>query len=347
MKIANFKISSDAPPFIIAEMSGNHNRSVETAKAIIKAAKAAGAHAIKLQTYTPDTLTINQKGGLFDIKDKSSLWYGKNLYELYKEGMTPWEWHKELFEYARKLGIICFSTPFDESAVDFLERFHPPAYKIASFENNYHDLLKRVAKTKKPVIMSTGISTLSELDESVKVLRDSGCKELVLLKCTSSYPASPEDSNLLTIPHMKQLFGCEVGLSDHTMGIGVALAAVALGARIIEKHFTLKRSDGGVDSAFSLEPPELQSLVTEAERAWQSLGCVRYGILKTEEKSKRFKRSIYVVKDVKAGQVLSRKNLRVIRPGDGLEPKFFNVVVGKKFKRNIKTGTPLCWSDII
>jgi pseudaminic acid synthase len=239
------------------------------------------------------------------------------------------------------LGILCFSTPFDETAVDFLEQFNPPAYKIASFENNFHQLLKKVAQTGKPVIMSTGISSLPELSESVQVLRDSGCKELILLKCTSTYPASPADSNLHTIAHMAQLFGCHVGLSDHTMGTGVAVAAVALGARVIEKHFTLSRAEGGVDSAFSLEPDELRSLVLETERAWQALGNISYDILKNEQGSRKFKRSVFVVQDIKKGDTFTRDNIRVIRPGYGLAPKYFDWAIGKTAQQDIKKGTPL------
>ncbi len=286
--MSNFLINDIAigqfnKPFVIAEMSGNHNKSLDKAMQIVKAAADAGAHAIKLQTYTPDTLTIDHKGGLFDITDEKSLWKGRNLYELYKEAMTPYEWHKPIFEYAKELGIICFSTPFDENAVDMLEELGAPCHKIASFENNHHPLLRKIARTGKPVIMSTGISSLGDIDESVATLRKSGCKDLVLLKCTSTYPASPENTNLLTIPHMKEMFKCEVGLSDHTMGIGAAVGAVVLGARVIEKHFCLSRAEGGVDSAFSLEPHEFKALVQETERAFLALGEVRYEVQEAEK----------------------------------------------------------------
>ncbi len=327
MKIKEYQIGQSHKPFIIAEMSGNHNQSLERGLKIIEVAAKSGADAIKLQTYTADTMTINQKGGLFDIKDSTSLWKNRNLYELYQEAYTPWEWHEAMFKCAADNNVICFSTPFDATAVDFLESLDTPAHKIASFENNDHPLLKKVARTGKPVIMSTGASTLANLDESVAILRENGCKDLILLKCTSNYPASPENSNVRTIPHLRDLFQCEVGLSDHTMGIGVPCAAVTLGATVIEKHFCLSRAEGGVDSAFSLEPDELKSLVIETERAWQSLGQVQYGIQETEKKSLAFKRSIYVVKEIKAGEIFTEENIRVIRPGDGLAPKYYDCLL--------------------
>lgn len=341
MKIGNYNIGQNHKPFIIAEMSGNHNQSLERALKIIEIAARCGADAIKLQTYTADTLTINHRGGLFDIEDKTSLWEGRNLYELYQEAYTPWEWHEAMYKCAADNNVICFSTPFDDTAVDFLEALNTPAHKIASFENNHHPLLKKVAKTGKPVIMSTGASTLANLDESVAVLRENGCKDLVLLKCTSNYPASPENSNVRTIPHLRDLFQCEVGLSDHTMGIGVPCAAVTLGATVIEKHFCLSRAEGGVDSAFSLEPDELKSLVIETERAWQSLGQIQYGIQETEKKSLLFKRSIYVVKDIKAGEAFTEENIRVIRPGDGMHPKYFDGLLGKTAYKSYNRGDAL------
>lgn len=343
IKIENVVIGSSHKPFVIAEMSGNHNQSIDRAMEIIEAAAKAGAQAVKLQTYTPDTMTINVKGGLFDINDESSLWKGRNLYDLYKEAHTPWEWHKPLFDYARKLGLLIFSTPFDESAVDFLEELGVGAYKVASFENTDQPLLKKIASTCKPVIMSTGSATIADLDEAVRTLRKYGCKDLVLLKCTSTYPSTPENSHLNTIPHMRQLFNCHVGLSDHTMGIGAAIAAVALGAPVIEKHFTLRRSDGGVDSAFSIEPEELKNLVIESERAFLSMGKIIYGVQKAEEKSLRFKRSLYVVQDVKAGDTFTKDNLRVIRPGDGMQPKYYETILGKIASKDISSGTPLTW----
>lgn len=342
IRIADFTVSRRNLPFIIAEMSGNHNQSLERAKAIIKVASETGVHAIKLQTYTADTLTIDHRGGLFDITDTNSLWCGRNLYELYQEAHTPWEWHKPLFEYAKELGLICFSTPFDDTAVDFLETLEAPCYKIASFENNDHPLLAKVAQTGKPVIMSTGTSDMKDIEESVAVLRDNGCKDLVLLKCTSTYPASPENTNLVTIPAMHEMFpDCIIGLSDHTMGIGAAIASVALGARVIEKHFTLNRSDGGVDSTFSMEPDEMRSLVIESERAFMALGDVQLTVQEAEKKSLQFKRSIYVVKDIKQGELFTQDNLRVIRPGDGLHPKYYPLLLGKEAPSDLKKGTSM------
>lgn len=344
--IADRKIGEKHAPFVIAEMSGNHNQSIERAFAIIDAAAKCGAHAIKLQTYTPDTMTIRSSNGLFNIDDEDSLWKGRNLYDLYAEAHTPWEWHAPLFEYAQKKGLIIFSTPFDETAVDFLESLNVAAYKVASFENTDIPLLKKVASTGKPVIMSTGLATLSDLDQAVSVLKENGCKDLVLLKCTSTYPATPENTNLRTIPHMQQMFNCHVGLSDHTMGIGAAIAAVSLGARVIEKHFTLRRADGGVDSRFSIEPNELESLVVETERAFLAMGEIQYGIQEVEKKSMRFKRSLYIVKDIKAGELFTNENLRVIRPGDGLAPKYYDRFIGKTAKIDFKSGTPLNWDTL-
>lgn len=341
--IGKRRIGNSERPFIIAEMSANHNQSLERALEIVEAAGEAGADAVKLQTYTPDTMTIDIAGGLFSIEDKESLWTGKTLYELYGEAQTPWEWHKPIFEKAEELGMMAFSTPFDSTSVDFLEELGVNAYKIASFENTDHPLLKKVASTGKPVIMSTGAATLADLDEAVRVLRENGCKDLVLLKCTSTYPATPENTNLATIPHMREMFRCHVGLSDHTLGIGAAVASVALGARVIEKHFTLSRADGGVDSAFSIEPDELKSLVTESERAFQALGEVQYGIQKAEENSLRYKRSVYVVEDIREGEPFTEKNIRVIRPGDGLPPKYYEKLLGKKAKQDLKRGTPINW----
>jgi pseudaminic acid synthase len=343
IEINNIKIGKTHKPFVIAEMSGNHNQSLDRALEIVEAAANAGAHAIKLQTYTPDTMTINSTGGLFDINDATSLWNGRNLYDLYKEAHTPWEWHQPIFEKAKSLGLIVFSTPFDESAVDFLETLNVPAYKIASFENTDWPLLIKVAKTGKPVIMSTGLAKLSDIDEAVNILRNNGCTNLVLLKCTSTYPATPENTHLNTIPHLRDMFHCHVGLSDHTMGIGAAIAAVALGACVIEKHFTLRRADGGVDSTFSIEPEELKLLVIESERAFLAMGKIYYGVQKEETKSLRFKRSIYIVKDIKAGEVFTKDNLRVIRPGDGLQPKHYETLLGKKASKDINAGTPFSW----
>jgi len=344
MKIENYIIEKGGSPFIIAEMSGNHKQSLARALKIVDAAAKSGAHALKLQTYTPDTMTLDSEEDEFFISDPNSLWAGQSLHSLYNKAHTPWEWHQPIFDRARELGMIAFSSPFDETAVDFLETLSVPCYKIASFENTDLPLIRKVASTGKPMIISTGMATIAELDETVKAARAAGCKSLVLLKCTSTYPATPENSNLLTIPHMSKLFGCEVGMSDHTMGIGTSVAAVALGATIIEKHFTLDRSDGGVDSTFSLEPSEFTQLVIETERAWQSLGKVSYGATKAEATQVTKRRSIYIVEDLKAGDVLTKDNLRCIRPGHGLPPKYYNDLLGKKVAKNVERGTPVDWS---
>lgn len=342
-KINDFLISKNSKPFIIAEMSGNHNQSLARALEIVDAAAEAGAHGLKIQTYTADTMTIKNDKGLFYIDDPNSLWNGRTLYDLYEEAHTPWDWHKPIFERARSKGVIPFSTPFDDTSVDFLEELNVPVYKVASFENKDWPLLKKIASTGKPVIMSTGASTLSDISESVAVLRENGCKDLVLLKCTSTYPASAENTNLNSMPYLADLFGCFAGLSDHTRGIGAALASVPLGARVIEKHFTLSREDGGVDSAFSIEPNELKLLVEESERGWKALGDVKFDILKDERASLRFKRSVYIVEDVQKGEKFTTKNVRVIRPGDGLKPKYYEKVIGRSASKDIKRGTPLTW----
>jgi pseudaminic acid synthase len=313
---------------------------------IVEAAAKSGAHGFKLQTYTADTITIDIRDREFFISDPKSQWKGSSLYELYGEAYTPWEWHKPIFDRARELGMIPFSTPFDDTAVDFLEDLDVPCYKIASFENTDLPLIRRVAATGKPLIISTGMASVAELDESVCAAREAGCRDLILLKCTSTYPATAEYTNILTIPHMRELFGCEVGLSDHTMGVGVSVASVALGATVIEKHFTLNRGDGGVDSTFSMEPAEMAQLVVETERAWQALGKVRYGPTEAERKSLQFRRSLYVVEDIKAGDVLTRENVRAIRPGLGLPTKFFDIVLGKTVKVAVGRGTALAW-DLI
>lgn len=346
ISIAGVPIGRGNRPYIIAEMSGNHNQSLDRALAIVDAAAKTGAQALKLQTYTADTITLDVRGGDFEIADKNSLWAGKNLHDLYKQAYTPWEWHKPIMERANALGMACFSSPFDETAVDFLEQLNVPAYKVASFENNHLPLIRKVASTGKPVIISTGMATLAELDEAVRTARDAGCRDLVLLKCTSTYPATPENSNILTIPHMRALFGCEIGLSDHTMGVGVAVAAVAHGASLIEKHFTLARSDGGVDSAFSLEPAEMAALVVETERAAAGLGQVTYGPTEAEKKSLIFRRSIYISEDVKAGDAFTLQNLRIVRPGHGMSPRLYEQLLGKHAARDAAKGTPLDWSLI-
>lgn len=346
MKIGSISIGLNYQPFIIAEMSGNHNQSLERALEIVEAASATGVHALKLQTYTADTITLDANQDEFFIRDDESLWKGKSLYELYQEAHTPWEWHKPIIEKANKLGMLCFSTPFDDTAVDFLEDLNVPAYKIASFENNHLPLIRKVASTGKPMILSTGMATVAELDEMVQTIRDAGLEQFVLLKCTSNYPASPANSNVLTIPHLRKLFNCEVGLSDHTMGIGVSVAATSLGATVIEKHFTLDREDGGVDSAFSMEPKEMKQLVIETERAWQSLGKVKYGITDAEKESLTFRRSIYISEDIKKGDVLTEKNLRIVRPGLGIAPKYYHQVLGKKINQDAFKGLALKWEMI-
>lgn len=331
-------------PFIIAEMSGNHNQSLERAIKIVEAAKESGADAVKLQTYTADTITIDCRENEFFISDPKNLWKGQSLYELYQKAYTPWEWHEPIFKRCRELGIMCFSTPFDHSSVDFLESLGAPAYKIASAENIDLPLIRKVAATKKPLIISNGSANLAQIDECVRVAREAGCEDLTLLQCTSSYPALPEDANLKTIPNLKELFDCTVGISDHTLGIGVSIAAVALGAEVVERHFTLSRADGGVDSAFSLEPAEMRQLVDEATKAYKAIGKVFYGV-KSQE-SLKGKRSLYIVEDMKAGEILTEKNLRSIRPGGGIEPKFYEMILGKRVNRDIKRGTGVSWDFI-
>lgn len=344
IEIGERKIGAEHPPLVIAEMSGNHNQSLERALAIVDAAAEAGAHALKIQTYTADTMTLDERAGDFLIADPASPWAGRSLFELYEEAHTPWEWHQPIFVRARGHGMIPFSTPFDESAVEFLESLDVPCYKIASFENADLPLIRAVAATGKPLILSTGMARVSELDESVRSARSAGCSELILLKCTSTYPASPENSNIRTIPHLKELFQCEVGLSDHTPGVGAAVAAVAYGASVVEKHFTLRRADGGVDSAFSLEPSELRQLVVETERAWRSLGRISYGPTAAEKSSIQFRRSIYVVRPIAAGEEFTRENLRIIRPGFGMPPAALEQVLGRTATRDLARGTALQWS---
>mgnify|MGYP002630239491 CR=1 FL=1 len=341
MKLGGLEVGAGSAPLVIAEMSGNHNQSLERALEIVDAAAKAGAHALKIQTYTAETMTLDIREREFFISDEKSLWEGESLFDLYKKAYTPWEWHEAIFERAKKLGMIAFSTPFDDTAVDYLEQLNVPCYKIASFENTHIPLIRRVAATGKPMIISTGMATFAELDETVEAAKSAGCKDLVLLKCTSTYPSTPDDSNILTIPEMRKRYGCEIGLSDHTMGIGVAVAAVALGATVIEKHFTLHREDGGVDSTFSMEPHEMAQLVIETERAWQAMGKVQDGTTEKEKSSLVFRRSLYVVEDMKVGDTFTAKNLRAIRPGYGLAPKFYDEVIGKKVKRDVARGTAL------
>lgn len=334
----------DKKPFIIAEMSGNHNRSLGRALEIVEQAAWAGVDAVKIQTYTPDTITLDSKNDDFKINNPNSHWYGMYLYDLYKEAYLPWEWHKKIFERCKQLGIYCFSSPFDDSAVDFLETIDIPFYKVASFEMNDLILIEKIAKTEKPIIMSTGMATLEEIDKAVRVIRKYNNSELVLLKCTSNYPADPVDSNLLTIPHMKQLFNCEVGLSDHTLGIGTSIASIALGATIIEKHFTLSRADGGVDADFSLEPNEMKQLVKECHQAYNSLGKIKYGPNGKEDVAGR--RSLYIAEDILEGEIFTTKNVRSVRPGYGLPTEFLSIIIGRKAKTNLKKGTRVTW-DLI
>jgi len=334
-------------PFIIAEMSGNHNQRLERALLLVEEAAKTGVDALKIQTYTPDTITIDSDREEFLIKDKDSLWKGETLYSLYKKAYTPWEWNKPIFDKCAELGIIGFSTPFDFSAVDFLEVLNVPCYKIASFENYDLPLLKYVAKTRKAVIMSTGMIQLEELKESVSVLKDNGCPEIVLLKCTSTYPADPENTNLLTISDMQKQFpDCVIGLSDHTLGTAVSIAGIALGAKVIEKHFTLSRSEGGVDSAFSMEPEEMKKLVSDSTIAHKSLGKVFYGPTEAEISSLKYRRSLYAVKDIKKGEPLTADNIRSIRPANGLPTKMYEDVLGKKAAYAIEQGVPLSESMI-
>ena len=343
LRIGGRAVGPGEPPFVIAEMSGNHNQELDRALAIVEAAARAGAHALKLQTYTPDTMTLDLRADEFVISDPASPWRGEGLYDLYRKAQTPWPWHERIFHRCRELGMIGFSTPFDATAVDFLESLGVPCYKIASFENVDLPLIRRVAATGKPVIISTGMAGETEIQEAVGAARDAGCRELMLLKCTSSYPAPPNESDLSTIPHMRERFGCPVGLSDHTQGIGAAVAAVAFGAVAIEKHLTLAREDGGVDAAFSMEPAELALMVAETHRAWQAVGRVRYGPSEHERASLALRRSLYVVRDMKAGDRFTLENLRAIRPGRGLAPKHLSAFLGKPIRRDASKGTPLTW----
>ncbi len=344
--IAGRRIGPGAPCYVIAEMSANHGQSYDRAVELVRAAKEAGAEAVKLQTYTADTMTIDSKQPEFRI-GKGTLWEGRNLYELYGEAFTPWEWQPKLKAVAEELGLHCFSTPFDDTAVDFLERMDVPAHKIASFELVDTGLLHKVASTGKPIIMSTGMATLGEIDEAVRTLRGAGCTQLALLKCTSAYPSPPEEMNLRTIPHLAEAFGVPAGLSDHTLGIAVPVAAVALGACIIEKHLTLCRSDGGPDAAFSLEPAEFKAMVDAVRVAEKALGRVNYEVTEKEAASRVFRRSLFVVKDVKVGEIFTGENVRSIRPGYGLAPKHLELVIGRQAARDLASGTPLAWDHLL
>jgi N-acetylneuraminate synthase len=329
------------PAYIIAEMSANHNQDYQQAVDLIVAAKEAGADAVKLQTYTPDTLTIDCDNDFFKIK--GTIWDGRNLYDLYGEAYTPWEWQPKLKVVADELGIDLFSSPFDESAVDFLESMDVPAYKIASFENVDLPLLRRIAQTGKPIIMSTGMATLAEIDEAVRTIQEANGDQLALLKCTSAYPAMPEDMDLRSIPHLAEAFGLPTGLSDHTLGTAVPIAAVSLGACIIEKHFTISRDIPGPDSEFSLEPSELKTLVESVHIAEKALGSVQYGVSDREAESRVFRRSLFVVEDVAAGEVFTSTNVRSIRPGYGLHTRYLDQIIGRRSSRQVSRGTPMDW----
>ena len=329
-KIGSSVIGEGSPPFIIAEMSGNHSQSIDKAIEIVQAAKRAGASAIKLQTYLPETLTLDVKKEDFLVTDRESLWSGRYLYDLYSDAYTPWEWHAPIFQEAQRLGLVYFSSAFDESSVDFLEALDVPAYKVASFENSHLPLIAKIASTGKPMIISTGMATLSEIEESVNCARDNGCRDLILLKCTSNYPARPESANLLTMKDLKDRFSCEVGISDHTLGIGVSVAAVALGAVVIEKHLTLTSEDVSVDSDFSMSEEQMSQLVIECKRAQASIGAISYGPTTEEIPSKKFRRSIYAIRDIEIGELLTNENIGIVRPGFGLHPRHFAEILGTR-----------------
>ncbi|MEG3768073.1 pseudaminic acid synthase [Alteromonas sp. 14N.309.X.WAT.G.H12] len=346
IKIGNRLIGPSAPPFIIAELSGNHSQDYDLACAMVDAAAKAGAHAIKLQTYTADSMTLDVQSDDFVIAEQDSLWHGESLHALYQKAATPYEWHQPLFERAQSLGMLAFSSPFDNDAVDFLASLEVPCFKIASFELTDLPLIAYAASKGKPLILSTGMASLSEIEDAVKCARRHGCNEIILLKCTSTYPADPSNTHLATIPHMRDAFACQVGLSDHTGGIGAAVAAVALGATVVEKHFVLDRTAGGVDAAFSLQPEELTMLVTETERAWQAMGKVTYGGSKAEDAAKQYRRSIYVSADIAQGEKFTKDNLKVVRPAFGLAPKHWDDVLAGKARQSLKKGTALSWEHV-
>ena len=346
MKIKNINIGINYPPVIIAEMSGNHNKSLKNAINIVKQVKLCGVKFLKLQTYTPDKITLNSKKRDFLINDKKNIWYGKNLHHLYKQAYTPWKWHQAIFQKAKELGIICFSSPFDPTAVDFLENLKVPAYKIASFEITDFPLIKRIAETNKPIILSTGMASKKEIYDAINLIKKNGKSKFALLKCTSSYPAEPKDINLKTIIDMRKTFKCEVGISDHTLGIGVSIASIGFQSTIIEKHFTLKRKYGGVDSKFSIEPHEMKQLVKESKSAWESIGLIKYGFGSSEKKSIRYRKSIYLSKHMKKNEKFTHDNIKVIRPGLGMHSKYFEKIIGLRVNRNVSRGTALIKSMI-
>lgn len=344
MRIAGRTVGAGEPPLLVAEMSGNHNGSFERALALVDAAAKAGAHALKLQTYTADTMTLDLDRGEFRIDAPGHIWHGRSLHGLYREASTPWDWHAPLFKRARAQGMLAFSTPFDASSVDFLETLDVPCHKIASSEILDLPLIRKVAITGKPVIVSTGMATEDEIGDAVAAARGSGCRDLVLLKCTSTYPAASEDSNLAAMPLLKARYGVEIGLSDHTLGIGAAIAAVALGAGVVEKHFTLDRADGGVDSAFSLEPAEFAQMAVECARVHAALGQARLGPTTAETIPRQYRRSLYVVEDLIEGEALTPQNLRAIRPGHGLPPKHYEALLGRRVRTDVRKGTPMSWA---
>lgn len=345
--IGAHRVGQDQKPFIVAEISGNHNQSLERALEIVKSAHSAGVHAIKLQTYTPDTMTLDVKTPPFFISDKKSLWAKKSLYDLYKVAYTPWELHKPIFDYCKKLGLVAFSSPFDVTAVDFLETLDSPCYKIASQEIVHHPLIAKAASTGKPLILSTGGATLGEIDEAVQVARDAGCKDLILLKCTSAYPAEPKSFNLRTLPHLRESFDTLVGLSDHSLSLGVPISAISLGACLIEKHITLSRKEGGVDAAFSLEPKEFEELVKESMHAWQAQGTIHYGSTEAELLELSHRRSLYFARDIKAHEKITAEDVRPVRPGGGLHPKYLSEVIGAKAVCDIAKGSPVSWNLLL
>lgn len=344
IEIAGRPIGSEYEPYIIAEMSANHNGNIETAFRIIEEAKKAGADAVKIQTYTPDTITLNSD--LPDFQIKGGLWDGKTLYELYEWAHTPWDWHKPMFEHARKLGITMFSSPFDTTAVDLLEDLNAPAYKIASFEAIDLPLIRYVAATGKPMIISTGMADAEEIEEAIAAAREGGCKELAILHCVSGYPAPAEDYNLRTIPDMVERFGLVTGLSDHTLDNTTAIASVVLGASLVEKHFTLDRNGGGPDDSFSLEPVDLTALCKDSRTAWKCLGSVDYGRKSSEQGNVQFRRSLYFIKDMKAGEIIASDCIKSVRPGYGLAPKFSDALLGKRLSRDVSANSPVNFSDI-
>jgi pseudaminic acid synthase len=344
--IESLTVGEDHPPVFIAEMSGHHGGSLDTALALVDAMAQAGAHGLKLQTYTADTMTLNCDGPGFVIQEANSLWRGERLYDLYEKAHTPWEWHKTIFDRCASHGMICFSTPFDETAVDFLEDLNAPCYKISSFECTDLPLIRRVAATGKPVIISTGMASEQEIDKAVSSARNAGCQDLILLKCTSSYPAPVDQAHLRALPVLKERFHCQVGLSDHTMGLAIPLASVAMGATLIEKHVTLARANGTVDAAFSLEPHEVKDLVTEMHRVWQAMGQAALGCNTAEEHSLAYRRSLYVAKDIAEGEPFTKENLRAIRPGFGLAPEHLEAVLGRPALKPLKMGEPMRWDYV-